>query len=651
MVRKALALLVVVVAVVGSALGVIGLLWPGLADASQHSATRSFSADTVEAGGELTVTMVVSGIGQLGGVVETIPDGWTYMSTSLDDSDVRMLDAENPNIVTFVLFGAQTFTYTVTAPGDAGEYTFSGIVRDSDRDDRDVDGAMMVMASDMSMPMASREFSAATGMPGDSVTVTITASGYGEMGSVAETLPMGFTYMESSLPAGDVTRSGQMVTFNLPADGEMATEFTYTVTASDMAGSYDFMGELTDADDMMHTVGGAMSVMVEAAPVMPVMMEGPRASRTLSPMSLMQGGNIRVTITAMDYGQLGAVVENLPAGFTYVDGSSTLPDVMVEDRGDGSRRLTFTLLAPDSGTFSYTVSTANASVGTHSFGGELIDDHRNSHGVGGDTRVTVQPREMPGAPRAERSFSMSMTGFGDEVTVTIAARNYGQFGAVVETIPMGFTYVMDSSSLPDVDRDGRNLTFALLTPNNATFTYKVMTADTVGDYDFSGNLVDDQQMMHVVAGDSRITAGPTAMRSFSAPSVRTGANLDVMIIARDYGSLGAVVETLPNGFAYVSSDLAYFEEDGNELRFALLDANNSSFSYTVRAPASAGNYDFMGRLIDDAQMSHDVGGDTSVMVEVRATATATARPSRRRPGGRAGAAAVVAGAAADTPRR
>ena len=98
------------------------------------------------------------------------------------------------------------------------------------------------------------------------------------------------------------------------------------------------------------------------------------------------------------------------------------------------------------------------------------------------------------------------------------------------------------------------MAFALLTPNNATFTYKVTAPDSSGDYDFVGNLVDDQQVMHVVAGDTRITAGPNAMRSFSASMVRTGTNLDVMITARDYGTLGAVLETLPNGFTYVSSD-------------------------------------------------------------------------------------------------
>ena len=82
-----------------------------------------------------------------------------------------------------------------------------------------------------------------------------------------ETLPTGFSYDSSSLPAGDVSTSGQMVTFTLPEAGEMATTFTYMVTASDMVGSYDFSGELTDAEGMMHPVSGAMNVMVEAAPV------------------------------------------------------------------------------------------------------------------------------------------------------------------------------------------------------------------------------------------------------------------------------------------------------------------------------------------------------------------------------------------------
>ena len=465
MVRKALALLVAV-AVVGVAVG----LWiPGLVGAHGHSATRSFSATSVPAGGDLTVTIVARGFGSIGArVVETLPEGFEYQSSSMPASQV-IPDTDDPQKITFAVVlesSPFTFTYKVTAPDMADTYEFSGTIDDIpsdvmvDPETRVTIGEteVMVVASDMPLPMASRAFSPATVMSGEPVTVTITASGYGEMGSVTETLPMGFSYDSSSLPAGDVSANGQMMTFTLPEAGEMATTFTYMVAASDMAGSYDFSGELTDAEGMKHAVGDAMMVMVEAAPVT----EGPRASRTFAPSSVTEGGDVRVTVEVMDYGTLGAVVEAIPMGFTYVMDSSSLEDVEMD-----GRELTFALLTPNSATFTYTARAVAPGAGDHSFSGELIDDKGQRYPVGGDSMVTVHARVVPGAPRAERSFSMTMTGLGDEVTVTITAMNYGQIGAVVETIPIGLTYVMDSSSLEDVEMDGRELTFALLTRNSA----------------------------------------------------------------------------------------------------------------------------------------------------------------------------------------
>ena len=65
MVNKVLALLVVV-AVAGVALGSLWLLDPGDADASSHSATRSFSATSVDPGEEITVTILADNYGGLG---------------------------------------------------------------------------------------------------------------------------------------------------------------------------------------------------------------------------------------------------------------------------------------------------------------------------------------------------------------------------------------------------------------------------------------------------------------------------------------------------------------------------------------------------------------------------------------------------------
>jgi hypothetical protein len=216
------------------------------------------------------------------------------------------------------------------------------------------------------------------------------------------------------------------------------------------------------------------------------------------------GDEVVVTITAMNYGVLGAVVETLPAGFSYV--SSTLDDV--EEQG---RNLTFALIGENE-SFTYTVA-ASSVAGSHTFSGELTDDQGMSYPVGGATGVTVEAAPDTGDPSATRSFSETSVGTGDEVVVTITAMNYGVLGAVVETLPGGFSYV--SSTLDDVEEQGRNLTFALI-GENESFTYTVAASSVAGSHTFSGQLIDDQGMTHTVGGASSVTVGA---RATPAPTV------------------------------------------------------------------------------------------------------------------------------------
>ena len=128
--RRAVAL-VGVIAIVGVALGIMGLLRP-VADASEHSAVRSFSADEVEKDGDLTVTIKVAGLGTLGGVVETLPEGFAYQSSTLSPSGVNVEgQAATGQVVSFVPFGEASFEYIVTASGMTGDRYFGGTVSDS----------------------------------------------------------------------------------------------------------------------------------------------------------------------------------------------------------------------------------------------------------------------------------------------------------------------------------------------------------------------------------------------------------------------------------------------------------------------------------------------------------------------------------------
>ena len=152
-----------------------------------------------------------------------------------------------------------TLSYTVTGLTGGAQY---------DVQVRAVTGAgegpWSVTATEVPTAGATRSFSTSAVAPGGQLVVTITATGYGAFGGVAETLPSGFSYVFSSLSDDAVTAQDQELSFALFGE----TEFTYTVTAPDAAGSYPFSGILTNSDKEDVPVGGALSVTVgEAADV------------------------------------------------------------------------------------------------------------------------------------------------------------------------------------------------------------------------------------------------------------------------------------------------------------------------------------------------------------------------------------------------
>ena len=132
MIRKALALLAVAVAVVG----VAGLLHSGPVEATSHSAVRSFSAPWVLPGGALEVTVTAAGYGGFGQVVETLPAGFSYTGSDLSEAAV----AVEGQTVAFTLLGDERFTYAVAAPSAEGAYSFAGVLLDGNRTEQAVGG-------------------------------------------------------------------------------------------------------------------------------------------------------------------------------------------------------------------------------------------------------------------------------------------------------------------------------------------------------------------------------------------------------------------------------------------------------------------------------------------------------------------------------
>ena len=137
-----------IVAVAMLVAGVAGLgtmlaLAPSVAAQGSPSATRSFSPATVSPGGRVTVTITAANYGSVGGVTETLPVGFIYVSSSLDSEQVDV----DPRQVKFTLQEEPSFTYTVTAPHVEGPHAFSGTLRDSERNEHAVGGAATVTVS------------------------------------------------------------------------------------------------------------------------------------------------------------------------------------------------------------------------------------------------------------------------------------------------------------------------------------------------------------------------------------------------------------------------------------------------------------------------------------------------------------------------
>jgi hypothetical protein len=171
--------------------------------------------------------------------------------------------------------------------------------------------------------------------------VTVTASNYGGVGEVVETL-VGYEYVRNSSSLSGVDEDGSTLSFILA--GEQS--FTYSVTVPEVGVEHSITGVVKDIlGGTESPVGGSSSVMAETG----VAPSGPMATRSFSPATAPVGSPVRVTITAADYGGVGEVVETL-VGYTYVPESSTLSGV--EESEDGA---TLSFVLAGEGSFSYEV--------------------------------------------------------------------------------------------------------------------------------------------------------------------------------------------------------------------------------------------------------------------------------------------------------
>ena len=450
MVKKALMLLGVL-AIVGVA--GLSLLLPDAVDASEHSATRSFASESVDAGAELEIEISVSGLGGAGQVRETLPDGFSFVSS--DESSTV-----SGQTVSFIVLGDEaTFSYTVAAPDAGGTYEFSGTVADFDKDVQITGGdiAIEVIGMEIIAPTfgAERSISRSSVSSGERVTVNIAAQEFGTAASIVESLPAGFSFAASTLSSAAVNVGDDSIRFTL-LEGDA---LSYTLIAGD-PGDYTFSGTITGFDRESADITGDDSVSVSAsAPA--------SASRSFGSNFVDPGSEVVVTIAASNYGAAGQVSETIPDGFTYVS-----TDVAGGASDVSGQTIVLTILGEDN--VSYTVS-APEEEGPYTFSGTLTDIDKNEVATGGDSELRVgNPAPVfPDDEGAVRSVPEN----------TPAGVNVG--GPVAAISPIGdLTYEITSAAAADFDIDsssGQILTKAPLDyETRSSYSLRIVATDSVG---------------------------------------------------------------------------------------------------------------------------------------------------------------------------
>ena len=164
--------------IVGALMLAVALAVPGAAVAAEATATRTLPA-SADAGADFTVGIEASGCGSFGQVVETLPVGFSYLSTDSTDVDVT----QDGNNISFTFIGdSVAFDYSVAASATEGSYSFSGIVKDGDLNEYAVGGD-----TDISVPPTTTPPPETVTEPPETVAVTVTETQPPE--TITETLP------------------------------------------------------------------------------------------------------------------------------------------------------------------------------------------------------------------------------------------------------------------------------------------------------------------------------------------------------------------------------------------------------------------------------------------------------------------------------
>ena len=319
--------------------------------------------------------------------------------------------------------------------------------------------------------------------------------------------------------------------------------------------------------------------------------------RSLSTASVAPNGVVEVTITRVGAANgVGFVKETLPEGFEYVPDSIEVADPNPSERAgaslgpadpNNSQIVSFAVVGADSIKYEVRVGISVAD-GPYTFIDGVVESFGDDREID-DTIIMVvaettepmpdpepdpmpMPDPMPDPMEGlRRAFSAASVLPGGNVDVTISGIE-AQSGVaqVVERLPIGFTYRLNSAMVADAnpgDRSGvegvedandpRMVMFNLVGADSIKYTVDVDSSVSEGFKEFGGTLkgingdTEIEEVNGIVVGAGTEPSAMGLRRTFSSTTVRQGS--EIMVTIHEIGAsqgVAQVVEMLPAGFTF-----------------------------------------------------------------------------------------------------
>ena len=640
-------LAVMMVAAITGALGLFGTA-PVAAQGSP-SATRFFSPDTVAPGGQVTVTINnVANYGPSGSVTETLPQGFSYVYSSLDSERVDV----DPQQVIFTLQGEASFTYTVTASDKAGPYTFSGTLRDSKENDHTVGGAstVTVTAGD---PLVDRYDDNKDGTIDKSeVIAAINDYLFGTGANAitkAEVIKLINLYLfgpAAAQPPGEptnltATANGQTridLSWRVPASNGGAAITGYRVEVSTDGSSWSTLDANTNSTATRYshtglTAGSARRYRVSAinsagtGPASNVAAATTDSapggaspdlvvqSPTVSDSSPGEGASFTLRATVRNRGS----VASAPASLVYY--RSTDSTISTSDTQVGTDEVGG--LAASGTSNESIVLTAPSSAGTYYYGACVNPvSGEASTGNNCSDAVPVKVVERPDLVVEQPSVSNGNPDAGASFTLSATVRNRGSSSSAPTTLR--YYHSTDStitSSDTQVGRDSvgglaasgtRNESISLNAPSSAGTYYYGACVDPVSGEASTGNNCSDAVQVKVVERPDLVVDPPTVTGN-SRPDA--GALFILNATVRNQG-IGSSVSTTLRYFQSTDSTITSSDTQvGDSYVDGIAASESRPLSIRLTAPLEAGTY-YYGACVEPVSGEASTGNNCSDAVQV-----------------------------------